>query len=107
MDSKEIKREAKRIANSIKVKLPDAKVYVFGSVAAGSYIEGKSDIDMVVVSKFFSNKKFLERLHALNSFFDFPDVKIDIIPLTPKEFAELSKRKTSALYGMKKKAILL
>ncbi len=40
----EIKKRAKEI-------LPDAKIYLFGSVVEGRYIPGKSDIDVLIVSK--------------------------------------------------------
>lgn len=50
---------AKKIANAAKTIMPDAEVYVFGSVIMGD-ATGGSDIDMLIVSKNISEKA-LER----------------------------------------------
>jgi predicted nucleotidyltransferase len=39
-----------RIADAVKSVLPDAEVYVFGSVVRGDYAGG-SDVDILIVSK--------------------------------------------------------
>ena len=37
------------ISDRVRKLLPDARVYLFGSVVEGNYVPGKSDIDVLVV----------------------------------------------------------
>lgn len=47
---REWRRYMSRIADSIKKILPDARIYIFGSVIRGEAVGG-SDVDILVVSK--------------------------------------------------------
>lgn len=52
---KDWKVSAKKIANAAKTLMPDAEVYVFGSVIRGD-ATGGSDVDMLIVSQNISEK---------------------------------------------------
>ncbi len=69
---------------------PDAKVYLFGSVAEGNYSVGLSDIDVAVVSEEFRDReKKLEIFGKLTkTFFDSP---FEFHVLTPEQW-EVFKR---------------
>jgi len=64
----------KEIKKLVKSLVPDAKVYLFGSVIKGNYSIGLSDIDIAIVSKDFENRdKKLKVLDVLlKKFFESP-----------------------------------
>lgn len=75
-------RKARKIANI-------ERFILFGSRARGDNKE-KSDIDLIVISKDFEGVKFFKRSPALYLLWDAP-YDIDIICLTPQEFAQKVK----------------
>lgn len=63
--------DIKEIVNKI---VPDAEIYLYGSIIEGSYSIGLSDIDLAIVSDSFSDRKMkMEVLGLLlKSYFDSP-----------------------------------
>jgi len=59
-------QEARAYAKRVRAALPDARVYLYGSVARGNFHD-KSDIDLVVVSKALPENPF-ERPELLYRF---------------------------------------
>lgn len=49
--------DVKRIAEVLKKNIPDARIYLFGSIARGSALK-TSDIDLIVVSRVFQFNVF-------------------------------------------------
>ncbi len=61
------------------------KVILFGSLATGA-LHTTSDIDLIIIQE--SNKRFLDRLDEWYRFLE-PDVALDLLVYTPKEFSDL------------------
>ncbi len=70
--------------------------YLFGSYAKGTWVK-TSDIDLIVVSRDFEGKPYLERLDMINEIQWRARIRpfIEAIPLTPEELEE--KLKTSVV----------
>lgn len=75
-----------------KKKIGAEKVILFGSYARGDYDEN-SDLDLIIVSKKFSKKDFLERSVGLHKHLNL-DYPVDFICFSRKEF-EREKKKVS------------
>ena len=101
----EILRFLKKLKRQIKKEFEDARVIVVGSYARGEYIEGVSDVDIIIISKKFEGMNFLERLHKIAGIIEFPDFQIDLIPLSPEEFEKKKKNKLNTIHHMAKHAI--
>ena len=80
----------------VKVRLPDSRLYVFGSTARGER-KTTSDIDLLIVSKEFGQFPGMERLILLSHLRRglARKVPMDIIGLTPSEFQSLRGAKNS------------
>jgi len=79
--------EIKRI---VKSAVPDAKIFLFGSVVKGEYSVGLSDIDIAIISKEFENReKKLEVFGMLTE--KFMDSPFEFHLLTPKQWEFYSK----------------
>jgi len=66
-----------------------SKVIIFGS-RAGGFAEEDSDIDVIVVSNFFKNVDFLERMPMLLKLIKF-EKHIDFLCYTEEEFEHLKE----------------
>ena len=65
------------------------ELYVFGSLVSGKM--GKdSDIDLILVSKVFSRKKFFKRAIGLRKYWKL-DYPVDFLCYTPEEFDKMKK----------------
>ena len=68
----------------IKEKFRPERVYLFGSQARGEALDS-SDLDVIIVSEYFKDIKFLNRMAAVLELID-PPVGIDLLCYTPEEF---------------------
>ncbi len=69
------------------------EAYLFGSYVRGDWLE-TSDIDLVVVSRDFAGKRFMERLEDAEMLQWRLGITphIEVLPYTPEEFAEARRR---------------
>jgi len=74
---------------AVKKELPDAKIYVFGSLARGDWLID-SDIDVIVVTECLKNLKPWERTAYLRRLAP-KNIAFDIIVYTQKEFTNRRK----------------
>ncbi len=98
---KELGYELDRIINVLRKDIKIKLVMLFGSLARGD-INRISDIDMIIVKE--TEKKFLDRLDELYSTL-VPNVAVDILVYTPKEF-EAMKNRSFIMNAMKEGKIL-
>ena len=84
-----LKKELSSFLSALLIKLPDAKVIVFGSRAKNEHLL-ESDYDLLVISKKFSAMSFMDRMIYLLSFWKIRK-DADIFGLTPNEAKERSK----------------
>ena len=68
----------------IKKKFMPQVLYLFGSRARGDNLIS-SDLDIVMVSEYFRDMKFLDRVPAVLELIE-PPVGIDLLCYTPEEF---------------------
>lgn len=83
-------KELKIFLNNISKEVPVDTAYLFGSRARGNYRKD-SDVDLMIVSKKFKGKRWLNRSPQLYSKWNL-DYPVDFICLTPGEF---NKRKNT------------
>ncbi len=104
MDREEVIRRLKEIKPRLKERLKKLKhVYLVGSYASGEWINKLSDIDVIVVAEDFEGVKLVYRIRKISDLFDF-EARVDLIPLTPKEF-EQALKEPSIIREMMKKAV--
>ncbi len=86
--------ELEAITNAIKKKLEDAKIILFGSRARGNYLKN-SDIDLIIVSKYFRGKHFTERASLILKILLEENIElkhnIELLCYTPEEFEKKKK----------------
>lgn len=66
----------------------DFQLYLFGSYARGDWVEGLSDIDVVVVSPRFRGVSFVERAAMIRKLVE-SLIPMEILCYTPEELDEL------------------
>ncbi len=90
---KKIEREFRKALNKIISKLnEEVTIILFGSRATGNHMIG-SDFDILVISDKFTDMNIFDRLNMLLK--DLPlTLKIQIIPLTTKEYKKALKDKS-------------
>lgn len=69
---------------------PDARAYLFGSWAKGTWLKD-SDFDIIVLSKKFRSQAFVKRMAAVRRLAP-EDSAFEILAYTPEEFREVSRR---------------
>lgn len=75
----------------------DAKAYLFGSYARGTWLDD-SDFDIIVVSKGFEGQPFVKRVAAIRRLA--PEERpFEIIAYTPAEFREAMTRSVAIQDG--------
>ena len=92
----------KEFRRKISSRFPINKMFLFGSQAKGT-TKKDSDIDLIIVSKNFENKKSFRRAPELYHIWEYP-YNVDIICLTPEEF-ELKKKYIGIIKEASKEAI--
>lgn len=101
MDKREnIIQELLRFKENISTKINIERMVLFGSRTKNNAHED-SDIDLIVVSKSFKNKDFLERPIILYKKWDLK-YPVDFICYTPKEFRLKSKQISIVKEALKK-----
>lgn len=75
-----------KLSKKIKVQ----KMVLFGSYATGKYTKD-SDIDLLIVSPDFKDKRFIKRSIGFYKFWGL-DLPVDYICYTPTEFEKLKKK---------------
>lgn len=76
------------------------KMIFFGSRATGK-AKKYSDVDLVVISPEFKNKRFVKRSFQSYKKWDL-DYPVDILCYLPEEFKRMSKKETIVKYAIKK-----
>jgi len=79
-------REIARIVEQLRARFAPERILLFGSAARGELREG-SDIDLIVVVR--TEQRWLDRTTAARAALD-TDLPVDVVVLTPQEFAERS-----------------
>ncbi len=79
-----------KLVESLKSRLREVEVYLFGSFARGDWLEG-SDVDIIVVSPNLRGMAPEKRYRLIRLLAD-PSIPIEILAYTPEEFQELKKR---------------
>ncbi len=69
---------------------PNAKIYLFGSYARGTWLSD-SDLDLIIVSEKFRGLKIHER-YALTRNLLPADISVELLLYTPEEFEKLKKK---------------
>jgi len=87
-------RELKKFLKILKRKFNLSKIILFGSRAKGNYLK-ESDYDLIIVSDYFKNIPFLERMKLVYELCDL-DINVDIFPITEEEY-EKRKNEISIL----------
>lgn len=85
-----LEKELGRYLPLLRRHLHPHKIILFGSMAAGE-IEEWSDLDLVIVAE--TDKRFLERTKEVMLLLR-PQVGVDILVYTPKEFEQLSRERS-------------
>ncbi|MBN2151590.1 MAG: nucleotidyltransferase domain-containing protein [Candidatus Lokiarchaeota archaeon] len=82
----------REFASRIKEKLPIDRIILFGSRARGDNFRN-SDYDIIVISEYFSDMRFSERIALVLDFWDGYPLELEPICYTPKEFKIKSGQK--------------
>ena len=93
MDKKKsIIRDLKLFKSELNKTIPVNKMIFFGSRAKGKSCKD-SDIDLIIVSKKFREKKFRYRSLGFYNYWNL-NYPVDFLCYTPEEFAQLKKQIT-------------
>ena len=87
---KEIRSSLRALVRSLKERMNDVEVYLFGSFARGDWLKN-SDIDIIVVSSSFKGMEIHERYKQVRLLAD-RELSFEILTYTPEEFEELKER---------------
>jgi predicted nucleotidyltransferase len=101
----EIRDYLKYIAKSVKEAIPVTAIYLFGSYADGTYREGKSDLDIYVVSPDTSRRRLELGVAARLSFERKLDVPIELIVNHDQDFEERKNMPYSLEYDVITKGV--
>jgi len=96
LEELEIPEKIKRIVEKLVKELErvlggDFQLYLFGSYARGDWVEGMSDVDLMVISKEFGKIPKHARSPLIRRIAS-KEVSMEILCYTPEEFEELKKR---------------
>jgi len=98
MDKKAVK-VVKEFIKKLKKRILIEKVIFFGS-RTGEDFMNYSDIDLIIVSEYFENIDFDERMKIMYNYWNF-DYAVDFLCYTPDEFDRLSKMMTIVREALK------
>ncbi len=76
------------LIRAVKKELGSFELYLIGSYARGDWVEGVSDVDIIVVSKAFEGVNFYERCARIRRLAP-PDTPFEILCYTPEELERL------------------
>ena len=88
----DVVKDIEEFAFRVKALYPDAKIYLFGSFAKATWLRD-SDVDVIVVSKYFENVEFWKRYPQLRKLAS-EKRAFDIIAYTPEELNRALERST-------------
>jgi len=101
-----IQNELNVIVREINALLPRAKVFLFGSYAAGIQ-RADSDLDLCVVTPEFPARR-MEVIHSIrDAIADKTTLPIDILVFASEEFERNSKMKPTIEYVIAQRGVLL
>ena len=80
-------------------KIKPEKILLFGSQATGKATEN-SDIDIIIISDFFKNMPFLERMPFVLKLIQFPK-HVDIICYSREEFQKMKDKSSILIDALK------
>ncbi len=84
-EKSEITKIAEKFKKKIEKKIVSGRIILFGSRAKGN-AKKESDVDLIVVSDSFRDKKYFKRSPELYLLWNYP-YEADIICLTPEELS--------------------
>ena len=84
----EVIKVVKQFIKLLSLRIKVSGVYIFGSYVRGTWLRS-SDIDLIIISPDFEGIPFLKRLDIVNEIQWKAGIRpyIEVIPLTPSEFA--------------------
>jgi len=85
----EIVKELRKFKRRVKNALGVDEIILFGSAAKGT-LRKDGDVDLIIVSKRFERKHFVDRGVKLYDYWHLP-YPVDFICLSPKEFERMKK----------------
>ena len=101
MDKREnLIKKLKIFRKNINKEIPISKILFFGSFAKGKPHKW-SDIDLIIVSSKFRDKKTYKRARKLYDYWDL-DHPVDFLCYTPEEFNRLKKQFTVVREAVRK-----
>jgi len=86
----QVERAVARLRSGLTDRYPDARAYLFGSYANGTWIED-SDVDILLVSETFRGQSFAERTAKVRPLMP-NDVSFEILAYTLEEFKHAKTR---------------
>jgi len=86
----EVERAVARLRSRLADLYPDARAYLFGSYANGTWLED-SDLDILIVSERFRGQSFAERIAKVRRLVP-NDVSFEILAYTLEEFERAKTR---------------
>jgi len=86
----EVERALARCRSRLAERYPDARAYLFGSYANGTWLE-ESDLDVLLVSDRFRGQSFAERIGNVRCILP-NDVSFEILAYTHEEFERAKTR---------------
>jgi len=101
--SSQLEEELKRWLEILKTKYKPEKIVLFGSIAKGE-VNRWSDIDLVIIKR--TQRRFLDRIKEVLMLIE-PQVGVDILVYTPKEFKVLSAERPFFQQEINAKGIML
>jgi uncharacterized protein len=106
LDRKKVKliKGLSEFKERLNCKMHLEKIIFFGSFAKGTN-HRYSDIDLIVISKNFQNRRYRRRIPELYDFWEM-DYPVDFICYTPEEFKERSKYDSIARTAQKEGIVI-
>ena len=101
-----IQSDLDAIVHKINLILPEAKVYLFGSYAAGTQ-RRDSDIDLCVVAPKYSERRMQVLCLIRAAIRGTTKLSVDVLAFTDEEFEGKSKSRSTIQYTIANEGVLL